>query len=105
MYYVCKSCGEPVTPMGYRDPGGKMFTCTNLGSCRAARKRMLTAAEVESRLSETERAIVEKVLLEEPPSNDITCQFCKETEFDLIGLKAHLQRGQCSAFNEIEELF
>lgn len=31
---------------------------------------------------------------------DLTCPFCNETEFDAIGLKQHLQRGWCDAFNE-----
>lgn len=36
-------------------------------------------------------------------SNDVACQFCGEGEFDLIGLKSHIQHGDCKAFNEIPE--
>lgn len=31
---------------------------------------------------------------------DLTCPFCNDTEFDSIGLKQHIQRGWCEAFNE-----
>ena len=33
-------------------------------------------------------------------SNDLTCPFCKEDEFDEIGLKAHLFRW-CERFDEV----
>lgn len=29
----------------------------------------------------------------------IQCPFCKEEDFDLIGLKAHIERGCCDVFN------
>ena len=32
----------------------------------------------------------------------ISCPFCKEDDFDLIGLKIHLIQGQCKEFNVIE---
>ncbi len=34
----------------------------------------------------------------------ITCPFCDETDFDLVGLKSHLVNGDCEAFNKIEGL-
>lgn len=30
------------------------------------------------------------------------CPFCKETDFDDIGLKNHLLRGWCDAFEKVE---
>lgn len=33
-------------------------------------------------------------------NNDVTCPFCKENDFDLIGLKNHLLSGHCGNFNE-----
>lgn len=34
-------------------------------------------------------------------NNDVVCPFCKEGEFDLIGLKNHLVKGDCEAYNNI----
>lgn len=34
-------------------------------------------------------------------SDDVTCQFCGEGDFDLIGLKMHLRFGWCEAFEAI----
>jgi hypothetical protein len=34
----------------------------------------------------------------------VTCPFCGEGDFDLIGLKAHFLRGWCDAFNDTEGL-
>lgn len=34
----------------------------------------------------------------------VNCPFCKETEFDLIGLKHHLISNCCPIFEEIEIL-
>lgn len=31
----------------------------------------------------------------------ITCPFCKENDFDLIGLKYHFQRGYCATFEKL----
>ena len=31
-------------------------------------------------------------------TSDIQCPFCKETDFDLIGLKLHLIMGYCQQF-------
>lgn len=36
-------------------------------------------------------------------TEDVCCPFCKETGFDLIGLKIHIERGWCEVYNEIEE--
>ena len=33
---------------------------------------------------------------------DVVCPFCKETEFDLIGLKLHINNGHCDKFNDLE---
>lgn len=30
------------------------------------------------------------------------CPFCHETDFDLIGLKMHIQRGWCKVWEEIK---
>ena len=32
----------------------------------------------------------------------IRCPFCKEDDFDLIGLKSHLEKGHCSVYEETE---
>ena len=34
-----------------------------------------------------------------PDSSDLSCPFCKESDFDLVGLKIHLERGYCEPFN------
>lgn len=40
-----------------------------------------------------------------PLSSDlVTCPFCKESDFDLIGLKYHLQQGHCDMYNEIRTM-
>ena len=35
-------------------------------------------------------------------SESLCCPFCKEDDFDLIGLKGHLIQGRCKEFNVIE---
>lgn len=35
-------------------------------------------------------------------AEDVTCPFCRESDFDLIGLKFHL--GSCEAFNEVQAI-
>lgn len=32
----------------------------------------------------------------------LTCPFCKEDDFDAIGLKLHLLRGWCSVFEDTD---
>ena len=32
------------------------------------------------------------------------CPFCNESNFDLIGLKSHLLNGDCSIFNDTENI-
>ena len=32
----------------------------------------------------------------------LCCPFCKEKDFDAIGLKSHLLSGDCKLFNETE---
>lgn len=34
----------------------------------------------------------------------IECPFCKNTEFDLIGLKHHFISGYCEEYNETEDV-
>lgn len=34
---------------------------------------------------------------------DIQCPFCKENDFDLIGLKGHLLYGDCEVFEAVEK--
>ena len=31
------------------------------------------------------------------------CPFCKEEDYDLIGLKCHFERGYCEEYNQTEE--
>lgn len=33
-------------------------------------------------------------------SKDLTCPFCGETGFDRIGLKSHLEHGDCEQYND-----
>lgn len=35
-------------------------------------------------------------------SGEITCPFCHDTDFDLIGLKIHITRGWCDSFSTLE---
>lgn len=35
---------------------------------------------------------------------DISCPFCKDTGFDLAGLKSHLLKGDCVVFNNTANL-
>jgi hypothetical protein len=37
-----------------------------------------------------------------PRYTPISCPFCKEADFDEIGLKMHLLKGQCDAFEAVE---
>ena len=32
----------------------------------------------------------------------LSCPFCKEHDFDLIGLQMHLQNGWCDVFGKVE---
>ncbi len=32
-------------------------------------------------------------------SESLCCPFCKEDDFDLVGLKSHLLNGRCEVFN------
>lgn len=41
---------------------------------------------------------------EQPPTKYVICPFCGETDFDLIGLKTHLNNGDCDVYNNTEEL-
>ena len=36
--------------------------------------------------------------------DELQCPFCKERDFDDIGLKAHLLRGWCDQFNDVDTL-
>jgi len=35
----------------------------------------------------------------------VECPFCKEKDFDLIGLKHHLDTGQCSVFEKTDTIY
>lgn len=37
-----------------------------------------------------------------PTTEDVVCPFCGEGDFDLIGLKMHLNMGWCNEFNDIK---
>ena len=52
---------------------------------------------------DAENARVDVLTAHNPPREDIVCPFCEKGEFDLIGLKGHLQRGYCSIFEKIQE--
>lgn len=39
--------------------------------------------------------------LELIPDEVVECPFCHETNFDLIGLKLHFERGWCDVYNHI----
>lgn len=32
----------------------------------------------------------------------LSCPFCREQDFDLVGLKGHLEHGDCEPFNALE---
>jgi hypothetical protein len=34
----------------------------------------------------------------EAPSEELTCPFCNETEFDALGLKVHFIKGHCEPY-------
>ena len=34
-------------------------------------------------------------------SDDLTCPFCSEGDFDAVGLKIHLTAGYCDAYNRV----
>lgn len=36
--------------------------------------------------------------------DDVTCPFCGEDDFDLIGLKNHFLAGYCDTFNDVESI-
>jgi hypothetical protein len=35
---------------------------------------------------------------------NIICPFCKEADFDLVGLKSHLEHGDCETYNIISSM-
>lgn len=39
---------------------------------------------------------------DEPRPTYVVCPFCLEDDFDLIGLKYHLQRGWCEVYENVE---
>jgi hypothetical protein len=34
--------------------------------------------------------------------DSVTCPFCGETDFDLIGLKIHFTRGWCEVYDNVD---
>ena len=40
----------------------------------------------------------------EIPNDEVSCPFCGEKGFDLIGLKSHFTNGDCEKYNEIESI-
>jgi len=42
--------------------------------------------------------------MEDESYEEVTCPFCKENDFDLIGLKSHINHGDCSVFNETRDI-
>jgi len=40
--------------------------------------------------------------IEQKKSNSIVCPFCVEGDFDLIGLKLHLEQGWCNGFEKLD---
>lgn len=41
-------------------------------------------------------------LYEEDCSIYMSCPFCEEKDFDVVGLKSHISRGDCEKYNEID---
>ncbi len=41
---------------------------------------------------------------ESPCICPVDCPFCKDDDFDLPGLKAHFENGDCEVYNETEDL-
>jgi hypothetical protein len=37
----------------------------------------------------------------ESDTSDKVCPFCKEGDFDLVGLKSHISNGDCEAYNKL----
>ena len=37
-------------------------------------------------------------------SNTMTCPFCNEKDYDIVGLKSHLSKGECEVFESIETI-
>lgn len=46
----------------------------------------------------------EKARLNSELNDLLCCPFCKEPDFDLIGLKSHLEHGDCELYNNLESL-
>jgi len=40
-------------------------------------------------------------ILETHRNRLVTCPFCDEEDFDLVGLKSHLVNGDCEEFNKV----
>jgi hypothetical protein len=40
--------------------------------------------------------------LERSTARGVVCPFCGEDDFDLVGLKIHLERGWCEPFNVLQ---
>ena len=49
------------------------------------------------------KQIVENVS-QDHDKNSVICPFCKEGNFDLAGLKNHLEHGDCEVYNNIASL-
>lgn len=38
--------------------------------------------------------------MSELSKDNVTCPFCGESDFDLVGLKSHFMKGYCDQYNE-----
>ena len=52
---------------------------------------------------ETDYNVIVKKEDNSVPMN-VSCPFCKEGDFDLAGLKSHLEHGDCENYNKVPNL-
>lgn len=66
--------------------------------------RLLKNAEAEVEYVRADIARATQPAAAPSDSEDQSCPFCNERGFDLIGLKSHLQNGDCETFENLERL-
>jgi len=54
--------------------------------------------------SESDAASLNQEMIVKEENNYVICPFCKEDDFDLIGLKHHYEQGHCDVYNETIDL-
>lgn len=50
------------------------------------------------RISEINKSVVSESVID----SNIVCPFCLTGDFDLIGLKSHLEHGDCDVYNRTD---